>query len=218
VIFAVQYLAMKHLRQDYNKHELLEKDLLASPFQQFNQWFSDALQGGVLEPNAMTLATCVDNKPSARIVLLKEVDATGFIFYTNYTSRKGNELANNEYAAILFFWENLERQIRVEGIVEKVTAEVSDAYFNERPKGSRIGAIVSPQSKIINSREQLEQDYAQTEKQLINTDEIKRPEHWGGYRLVPNYFEFWQGRSSRLHDRLVYEKGDASWNVYRLAP
>lgn len=209
---------MKHLRQDYNKHELLEKDLKENPFEQFDLWFNDAMHAKLLEPNAMTLATCINNKPSARIVLLKEADETGFVFYTNYQSRKGNEMAHNEHAALLFFWDVLERQIRIEGHVEKVAEEVSDIYFKERPKESRIGAWASPQSKIIADRSIIEQQYTHTAQQYANIDEVPRPPHWGGYKVVPYYFEFWQGRRSRLHDRLVYEKADAGWSVYRLAP
>ena len=210
---------MQDLRRDYNNGELLETNIQQSPFEQFQVWFNDALGGKILEPNAMTLATCDHNKPSARIVLLKGVDARGFVFYTNYQSRKGNDIENNPHAALLFFWDALERQIRIEGIVERIDRENTEIYFKSRPKDSRIGALASPQSTVIENREVLEQKMNALKEQYSNNDEIPVPPYWGGYRLVPHYFEFWQGRRSRLHDRIVYEKQpDANWKTYRLAP
>jgi pyridoxamine 5'-phosphate oxidase len=210
---------MQDLRRDYKSGELLESNIQQSPFEQFQVWFNDALGGKILEPNAMTLATCDHNKPSARIVLLKGVDARGFVFYTNYQSRKGNDIENNPHAALLFFWDALERQIRIEGVVERIDRENTEIYFKSRPKDSRIGALASPQSTVIENREVLEQKMNALKEQYSNNDEIPVPPYWGGYRLVPHYFEFWQGRRSRLHDRIVYEKQtDANWKTYRLAP
>jgi pyridoxamine 5'-phosphate oxidase len=210
---------MQDLRRDYKSGELLESNIQQSPFEQFQVWFNDALGGKILEPNAMTLATCDHNKPSARIVLLKGVDARGFVFFTNYQSRKGNDIENNPHAALLFFWDALERQIRIEGVVERIDRENTEIYFKSRPKDSRIGALASPQSTVIENREVLEQKMNALKEQYSNNDEIPVPPYWGGYRLVPHYFEFWQGRRSRLHDRIVYEKQtDANWTTYRLAP
>lgn len=210
---------MQDLRRDYNNGELLETNIQQSPFEQFQIWFKEALGGKILEPNAMTLATSDHNKPSARIVLLKGVDARGFVFYTNYQSRKGNDIENNPHAALLFFWDALERQIRIEGVVERIDRENTEIYFKSRPKDSRIGALASPQSTVIENREVLEQKMNALKEQYSNNDEIPVPPYWGGYRLVPHYFEFWQGRRSRLHDRIVYEKQtDANWKTYRLAP
>ena len=194
---------MQDLRRDYKSGELLESNIQQSPFEQFQVWFNDALGGKILEPNAMTLATCDHNKPSARIVLLKGVDARGFVFYTNYQSRKGNDIENNPHAALLFFWDALERQIRIEGVVERIDRENTEIYFKSRPKDSRIGALASPQSTVIENREVLEQKMNALKEQYSNNDEIPVPPYWGGYRLVPHYFEFWQGRASRLHDRIV---------------
>ncbi|MBU0695711.1 MAG: pyridoxamine 5'-phosphate oxidase, partial [Bacteroidetes bacterium] len=182
-------------------------------------WFTEALNAEVLEPNAMTLATANTNGiPSARIVLLKEFTNEGFVFYTNYNSQKGKEIESNPYAALIFFWADLERQIRIEGVVEKVSEEESNQYFNSRPKGSQLGALTSPQSETINSREFLEKKLADLEKQYEDKEVIK-PEHWGGYRVIPNRIEFWQGQSNRLHDRIVYIQGkDKNWKFERLAP
>ncbi len=210
-------MSVADLRQKYEKFELLEASLATTPLEQFTLWFNDALQAAVPEPNAMTLATTTpDGHPSARIVLLKGFDENGFMFFTNYASRKGQELAANPFASLLFFWPQLERQVRLEGSIEKVSAAESDDYFQSRPLGSRIGAWVSPQSQPI-TRAELEA------RQLALTESLgahpPRPEHWGGYRLKPDYIEFWQGRPSRLHDRLVFQRGDdGSWARTRLAP
>ncbi|MGB6103394.1 MAG: pyridoxamine 5'-phosphate oxidase [Pusillimonas sp.] len=210
-------MSVADIRQNYEKFELLETSLAADPFEQFTLWFNDALKAGVPEPNAMTLATStLAGRPSARIVLLKGFDARGFVFYTNYLSRKGHELAENPSASLLFFWPSLERQVRLEGAIEKVSPAESDEYFHSRPLGSRIGAWVSPQSQPI-TRTELEARAAELTESL--GAEPPRPEHWGGYRLVPDRVEFWQGRPSRLHDRLVYQlDAGQAWSRVRLAP
>jgi pyridoxamine 5'-phosphate oxidase len=209
-------MTLADLRQSYEKNVLLEKDAAASPFDQFSAWFDQALAARVPEPNAMTLAT-VDGRgrPSARIVLVKGADERGFVFYTNYESRKGHELAGNPYASLLFFWQPLERQIRIEGRIEKAADAESDAYYNSRPLGSRIGAWASKQSQPV-TREELEETTRRFEQQY--GEQPPRPAHWGGYRLVPERFEFWQGRPSRLHDRLVYERAGAAWTIGRISP
>ncbi|HLV27913.1 MAG TPA: pyridoxamine 5'-phosphate oxidase [Burkholderiaceae bacterium] len=210
-------MSVADLRQKYGKFELLETGVAANPVEQFTHWFAEALEAGVPEPNAMTLATVsADGHPSARIVLLKGFDERGFVFYTNYESRKGRELAEQPRASLLFFWQLLERQVRIEGRIEKTSPEEADEYFRSRPLGSRIGAWVSPQSRPI-TREALEARNAELTEKL--GDDPARPPHWGGYRVVPHHVEFWQGRPSRLHDRLAYElQGDGSWNLQRLAP
>lgn len=209
-------MSLADLRQSYDKSVLLESHAAASPFEQFSLWFDEALAAQVPEPNAMTLAT-VDaaGRPSARIVLVKGADERGFVFYTNYESRKGHELADNARAALLFFWQPLERQIRIEGRVEKAAQEESDAYYQSRPLGSRIGAWASRQSQPV-TREALEASTRQYQERYGETP--PRPAHWGGYRVVPDHFEFWQGRPSRLHDRLVYEQDGSNWRLGRLAP
>lgn len=206
------------LRENYTKGSLDVKDVSSSPLEQFQCWFDEAIASQLLEPNAMLLSTVsTDGKPSSRIVLLKGLD-NGFKFYTNYLSRKGTELIENPNGCITFFWGELERQVRIEGIIEKVSAEDSDTYFQSRPRGSQVGAWVSNQSMVIENREILEA----REKHLIEKfgdTPIPRPPHWGGYRLVPSYIEFWQGRPSRLHDRISYtlQEGE-NWNIERLSP
>lgn len=207
------------IRRDYQLQSLLEKDIEKNPIDQFSTWWNQAIESQIDEVNAMTLATVdANHKPSARIVLLKDFDQNGFVFYTNYNSKKGLDMLNNKNVALVFFWKELERQVRIEGTVEKVSEAVSDAYFNSRPEMSRIGAWASPQSKIIDSREILETNF-QTYQIEFEKKEINRPPHWGGYIVKPELIEFWQGRSSRLHDRMVYEKdGDNEWKINRLAP
>jgi pyridoxamine 5'-phosphate oxidase len=206
------------LRENYTKGNLDVSDVSLSPIEQFQIWFDEAVSSELLEPNALLLSTVsAEGKPSARIVLLKGLD-NGFKFYTNYLSRKGTELIENSNACITFFWAELERQVRIEGTIEKVSPEESDEYFQSRPKGSQIGAWTSNQSMVIENREVLEE----REKHLIEkfgNNPIPRPPHWGGYRLVPTYIEFWQGRPSRLHDRIAYsllENGE--WKIERLSP
>lgn len=209
-------MSIADIRKNYEKFKLIESSASANPFEQFGIWFSEAVNAGLPDANAMTLATAtIDGKTSARIVLLKGYDENGFTFFTNYLSRKGAELAGNPQAALLFFWPGLERQIRIEGRVQKVSPGESDAYFKSRPLGSRIGAWVSPQSQPI-TREQLEQRTSELSASL--GDDPERPDHWGGYQLVPEAIEFWQGRPSRLHDRLLYTRSPEGWNRSRLAP
>lgn len=206
------------LRQNYTRQQLLETSVDPNPIKQFQLWFEQARSVDILEPNAMTLATASkEGVPSARIVLLKGVDDRGFTFYTNYESRKGQELAANPQAVLVFWWEPLERQVRIEGSVEKVSAQEAEEYFHSRPRGSQLGAWASPQSQVISNREMLEtrlEDVTRT----YQDQEILRPNHWGGYRLVPHTIEFWQGRPNRLHDRLCYRFEQNHWIIERLAP
>jgi pyridoxamine 5'-phosphate oxidase len=209
---------LRHLRSDYKRAALDEHDVDRDPLRQFAHWFDAAVAAKVPEPNAMTLATVdAGGRPAARIVLLKEVDARGFTFYTNYESRKGRELAARPQAALLFFWPELERQVRVEGAIEKVDPATADAYFRVRPKLSRVGAWASPQSEALPDRAALEARFAEAGARFPGED-VPRPPHWGGYRLLPEAFEFWQGRQSRLHDRIVYTREDHDWRIGRLAP
>ena len=205
------------LRQEYMRAGLHEKDLAPDPFAQFGNWFDEALQSGIALPNTMTLATATKKgRPSARAVLLKGFDAHGFVFYTHYRSRKGRELEQNPQAMLLFCWEELERQVGIEGRVEQVSAAESDRYFASRPLGARLSAIVSPQSETVAGREDLEARLEEAAKRW--RDAPPRPPHWGGYRLAPDRFEFWQGRRDRLHDRLCYRKSGGAWKIERLAP
>lgn len=209
------------IRRDYMLKSFDESHAATNPFDQFKEWWDEATSAEIDEVNAMTLATVdVNRKPSARIVLLKGYTHDGFVFFTNYESAKGQELAANPNAAILFFWKELERQIRIEGTVEKISEADSDAYFHSRPAGSRIGAWVSPQSKVIPGRNFLEENYQRLMLQYPDENQVPRPPHWGGYIVKPESFEFWQGRSSRLHDRLRFTKNNQSsqWLRERLAP
>ena len=211
------------LRKEYRRATLDESDVAPQPLRQFERWFDEAQKAQVPEPNAMTLATAgADGRPSARIVLLKGFDDRGFVFFTNYASRKGRELAARSDAVLLFFWPELERQVRIEGGVERVDAAESGAYFASRPLGARLGAWASPQSEPIASRAALEARFAAVESQYAGAgDDIPRPPHWGGYRLAPAEIEFWQGRPSRFHDRIRYRRDprqSGPWIIDRLAP
>lgn len=207
------------VRKDYILKTLSEDQVLKDPAEQFLLWFREAVDASVNEPNAMHLSTVDEQRqPNGRIVLLKSCDATGFTFFTNYQSRKGAELAANPFASLTFFWPELERQVRIQGAVKFVSEHDSDAYFKSRPRGSRIGAWVSDQSQIIDSRQTLETRQKELEHQFQNS-EVPRPAHWGGYCLEPARVEFWQGRASRLHDRICYTKSvNGGWKIERLAP
>lgn len=207
------------LRQNYTRGSLLESEVHNNPLEQFKMWFQEALEGEILEPNAMTLATVSpEGQPSARIVLLKNLDERGFVFFTNYYSQKGTHLAQNPQAALVFYWDKLERQVRIEGAIEKVSAEESDAYFYTRPINSQLGAYISDQSQVIPNREFLESKLTELTAKYEG-QKIPRADHWGGYRVIPKVIEFWQGRPSRLHDRLRYNLTETnSWIIERLAP
>lgn len=212
-------MSIADIRKDYRLQSLTEQDALPDAMEQFSKWWDDVLKSDIMEPNAMTLATAsADGLPSARIVLLKGFDKKGFTFFTNYNSFKGMQLQENPRACLVFFWKELERQVRVTGVIEKLPAQESDEYFHSRPEGSRLGALASPQSQVIESREWLEMRVASVTNQFAGK-EIARPPHWGGYRVQPAIIEFWQGRSSRLHDRLQYTLlDDGTWKLERLAP
>lgn len=207
------------LRVDYQTDELLETNAPQEPFSLFDRWFTAAKESECPEPNAMIVATvAAGGQPSARVVLLKQADERGFVFYTNYQSRKGRELEARPKIAAVFNWLELERQVRIEGRVERLDAEASTAYFQSRPKKSQIGAWTSPQSEEIPNREFLEERKAALENKYTDAEKLPRPDHWGGYLIVPEMVEFWQGRSSRLHDRLAYRRQGEAWDRVRLAP
>jgi pyridoxamine 5'-phosphate oxidase len=211
------------LRTEYRRETLDERDVARDPLEQFRRWLDEALSAQLPEPTAMALATAGgDGRPAARIMLLKGVDARGFVFFTNYESRKGVELAEHPRAALLFHWIELERQVRIEGAVERVAVAESDAYFASRPRDSRLGAWASPQSRPITDRAAIEERFAEVTERFRDAGEaIARPPHWGGYRVVPDALEFWQGRPSRLHDRIRYRRTDGeagTWIIDRLAP
>jgi pyridoxamine 5'-phosphate oxidase len=211
-------MTISELRTDYSQGGLLESHIDPDPFKQFRAWMEQAIHSGIHEPNAMTLATCTPaGKPSARIVLLKGLDDRGFVFFSNYDSRKGKELAANSVASLVLFWGELERQVRIEGMVERVTERESDDYHATRPRGSQLGAWTSWQSEVIAGREVLEARLREfTER--FGDGAVPRPPHWGGYRLIPEVIEFWQGRPNRLHDRLRYRLVHGGWVIERLSP
>ena len=211
-------MSIANLRREYSQAPLDEKDVDPDPLVQFTRWFEEAIAAELPDANAMALATATpDGHPSVRIVLLKGVDERGLVFFTDYRSRKAIELDENPRVALAFYWHAIERQVRVEGAAEKVSAPESDAYFLSRPVGSRLGAWASPQSTVIPSRQWLDAEYARVAARFAG-GEVPRPEHWGGYRILPDMFEFWQGRPNRLHDRLRYRLGPAGWILERLAP
>lgn len=206
------------MRRDYRKDTLDESQVDPNPIHQFETWFKAAKESEVMEANAMILATVAEGRPSQRVVLLKGIEESGFYFYTNYQSKKAQELAANPFASICFHWDRMERQVRIEGRVIKASQENSEAYFQSRGRGSRIGAWASPQSQEIDNREFLEEQVKTIEARFHSTEAFPKPEFWGGYCLLPDYFEFWQGRSSRLHDRIFYRKTASGWKMGRLAP
>ena len=218
----MESLLLEHLREEYRRGELDETHCDSNPIEQFRAWMEQARSARLKEPNAMTLATATgDGRPSARIVLLKELTTHGFIFYTNYGSRKARDCDSNPNVALTFYWAELERQVRVEGTISKVSPEKSEAYFRVRPRGSRLGALASDQSTIVESREVLERKLKDLELQYRETDDIPMPPHWGGYLVLPAAVEFWQGRANRLHDRLLYTKlpsREPEWSLVRLSP
>ena len=206
------------MRKEYKKYNLEEKDLNSNPILQFQKWFAEAEENELNEPYAMTLATATkDGKPSARIVLMRNADENGFTFYSNYTSKKGHDILENPKASLLFFWQELERQVRIEGTLIKQSEKESDNYFNSRPRESKLGAWTSEQSKVISSREILDERFAEVSKKYPD-ENVPRPPYWGGYILKPTAIEFWQGRPSRLHDRILYTLENGVWKIERLAP
>jgi len=204
-----------NFRKNYTKFQLDKDSVNQNPFYQFDLWLKEAIEDGTFEANAFMLSTVsLENKPSSRVLLLKQIVEEGFIFFTNYNSKKAKELSNNNNASILFFWEKFERQVRIEGVIEKIPEVMSNDYFKSRPLASQIGAVVSNQSEIIEDREIIENRF----KELSKKKTIEKPKHWGGYILKPTYFEFWQGRANRLHDRIIYIFQDNSWNIKRISP
>lgn len=208
-----------NLRRAYALKQLSAEEALAHPMDQFRVWFEEALQSASLEANAMALATAdAEGKPAARIVLLKGFDESGFVFFTNYESRKGREIEQNARVSLLFFWAELERQVRIEGVAERVSRDYSQEYFQSRPKDSQIGAWASPQSRVIESRDVLEEKVRELTESFKHEEALPLPDHWGGYLVRPHEIEFWQGRLSRLHDRIRYRHAAGAWQIERLAP
>src|SRR6056297_1742252 len=209
---------LQKLREDYSKHSLDESDVNSDPVEQFESWMKEAMNAEVPEPNAMTLSTVdANNKPHSRVVLLKGIEEGDFVFYTNWQSEKGSELEQNPNAALCFLWLELERQVRIEGVAEKLSQEESEEYFKKRPYKSQIGALASNQSSVVPNREFLEKRFEELEEKY-NEGDVPKPESWGGYRIKPEILEFWQGRRSRLHDRIKYEKVGNKWDIKRLSP
>lgn len=209
---------IKNLRRDFTLKTLDEGSVDIDPFNQFDRWFKEADEASIPDFNAMVLSTVSnDKKPSSRVVLLRGIEQKGFVFFTNYNSKKGKEIELNNAGSLLFFWPQIERQIRIEGVIEKISEQSSDEYFITRPKESRIGAWASDQSSVIEGRKALEDIYLKTAESFINSD-VARPPHWGGYVLKAEYFEFWQGRENRLHDRIAYNFNKKKWKISRLAP
>lgn len=211
---------LKALRREYHFRDLTEADCPDNPFLLFEKWINHAISSEVNEPNAMVLSTvALDGQPSSRVVLLKEISGQGLRFYSNYQSRKGQELSTNPKASLLFFWPELEQQVRIEGLVNRITREESSEYFMSRPYSSQVNAIISPQSQKIDSRSTLQQSHQKLIKEAADKDsKLERPKYWGGYDLIPNYFEFWQGQPNRLNDRISYKRFGKSWSLNRLAP
>lgn len=211
-------MSIADIRKDYQLKSLTEAEVAKNPFTQFSTWWDEAVGSAIDEVNAMALSTVSsEGRPSSRIVLLKGFDEQGFVFFTNYNSDKGRQIEQQQFVSLLFFWKELERQVRIEGKATKVAEEESDAYFNSRPVGSRLGAWASPQSQKITDRSVLEQALENITAEYRDKL-VPRPSHWGGYRVMPTRIEFWQGRSSRLHDRILYEQVDGNWQISRLAP
>lgn len=211
--------ALEAMRRSYGNTPLSPENVIENPIEQFRFWFENAVESEIYEPNAMMLSTAtLEGKPSARIVLLKGIEKNGFRFFTNYESSKGKEMAKNPQVALTFFWDKIHRQVRIEGMVEKISPDASTEYFQSRPKGSQIGAWASPQSQAISDRAVLEKNVANLIEKYNGSESLPRPQHWGGYVVIPNRIEFWQGRDNRLHDRVVYESHGNGWKVFRLAP
>lgn len=209
---------LESLRVSYQASSLDAKDCDSDPLIQFDQWLQQAILSKCDEPNSFILSTVKNNRPRGRVVLLKGIHNTEFVFYTNYKSAKGHEIEKNENVALTFLWLPLQRQVRIEGKVTKVSEALSDDYFGKRPRGSQIGAIASPQSTILESRKSLEELFLRAEEKFEGEEKLPRPNHWGGYGITPDYIEFWQGRPNRMHDRICYEKDLEQWKIYRLAP
>jgi len=209
---------LEGLRVAYKMAQLDIQDTDPDPVLQFDMWFNEAMKSECDEPNAFTLSTISNQRPHSRVVLLKGFHQGGLVFYTNYKSHKGHEIESNSHVAVNFLWLPLQRQIRIEGKIIKADKEISDAYFHKRPRGSQLGALASPQSQTMKDREQLEKLFSETETKYKNIDPLPRPEHWGGYIIVPDYYEFWQGRDNRMHDRIIYKANGKDWLRERLAP
>ena len=216
---AIEHKDIAAIREDYSLGKLTEESIDRNPIVQFENWFKEALHAEVMEVNAMVVSTVSElGHPSSRILLLKDIKKEGFSFFTNYESRKGLEINGNPHVSALFFWPELQRQVRIEGMVERLSEADSDEYFQSRPKGSRIGAMASPQSQIITNRSFLEHRVEELQAEYEGREDLPRPAHWGGYIIKPLHIEFWQGRPSRLHDRILFMKVSDSWKIVRLAP